>query len=188
MNLYEYNAYELSSMLKDKKISSKELTTAVFDRIDEVEPKIGVYLYVNKEAALEKAAKIDKAIADGESLGRLAGIPVGIKDNITTKGVPTTCASKMLENYKPVFNATVIEKLEREVRRKSGKVDCRVRNASTCADAWVLYLFGKIPEDCGCKCHLQQKRRIAVECGGSDVIRQSGSGITESWASRTDSA
>ncbi len=123
MNLYEYNAYELSSMLKDKKISSKELTTAVFDRIDEVEPKIGAYLYVNKEAALEKAAKIDKAIADGESLGRLAGIPVGIKDNITTKGVPTTCASKMLENYKPVFNATVIEKLEREGFVMTGKLN-----------------------------------------------------------------
>ncbi len=123
MNLYEYNAYELSSMLKDKKISSSELTTAVFDRIDEVEPKVGAYLFTNKEAALAKAAEIDKAIANGEALGRLAGIPVGIKDNISTKGVPTTCASRMLENYKPVFNATVIEKLESEGFVMTGKLN-----------------------------------------------------------------
>ncbi|MBQ8623516.1 MAG: Asp-tRNA(Asn)/Glu-tRNA(Gln) amidotransferase subunit GatA [Oscillospiraceae bacterium] len=123
MNLYEYNAYELSSMLKDKKISSRELTASVFDRIEEVEPKVGAYLYTNKEAALAKATEIDNAIANGEDLGRLAGIPIGIKDNISTKGIPTTCASKMLENYKPVFNATVIEKLEAEGVVMTGKLN-----------------------------------------------------------------
>lgn len=123
MNLYEYNAYELSSMLKDKKISSKELTSSVFDRIDAVEPKIDAYLFTNKEAALAKAGEIDNAIAKGKALGRLAGIPVGIKDNISTKGIPTTCASKMLENYKPVFNATVIDKLEREGVVMTGKLN-----------------------------------------------------------------
>lgn len=123
MNLYEYNAYELSSMLKDKKISSKELTASVFDRIEEVEPKVSAYLYTDKDAALAKAAEIDSAIAEGKTLGRLAGIPIGIKDNISTKGVPTTCASKMLENYKPVFNATVIEKLEREGFVMTGKLN-----------------------------------------------------------------
>ncbi len=123
MNLYEYNAYELSSMLKDKKISSRELTTSVFDRIEAVESKVGAYLYTNKEAALARAEAIDNAIANGEALGRLAGIPVGIKDNISTKGVPTTCASKMLENYKPVFNATVIEKLEKEGIVMTGKLN-----------------------------------------------------------------
>ncbi len=123
MNLYEYNAYELSSMLKDKKISSRELTTSVFERIEAVESKVGAYLYTNKEAALARAEAIDNAIANGEALGRLAGIPVGIKDNISTKGVPTTCASKMLENYKPVFNATVIEKLEKEGIVMTGKLN-----------------------------------------------------------------
>ncbi len=123
MNLYEYNAYELSSMIKDKKISSKELTASVFDRIEEVEPKVSAYLYTDKDAALAKAAEIDSAIAEGKTLGRLAGIPIGIKDNISTKGVPTTCASKMLENYKPVFNATVIEKLESEGFVMTGKLN-----------------------------------------------------------------
>lgn len=123
MNLYEYNAYELSSMLKDKKISSKELTASVFDRIEEVEPKVSAYLYTDREAALAKAAEIDSAIAEGKTLGRLAGIPIGIKDNISTKGVLTTCASKMLENYKPVFNATVIDKLESEGFVMTGKLN-----------------------------------------------------------------
>lgn len=112
MNLYEMNAYELSSMLKEKKVSSVELTNSVFDRIDEVEPKVMSYLYTNREAALAKAREIDEAIASGKELSRLAGIPVGIKDNISTKGIPTTCGSKMLFNYTPVFNATVIDKLE----------------------------------------------------------------------------
>lgn len=123
MNLYELNAYELSSMLKEKKVSSKEITESVFSRIDAVENKVDAYLYTNKEDALKKATEIDERIASGEALGRLAGIPIGIKDNITTKGIPTTCASKMLESYKPVFNATVVDKLENEGVVVTGKLN-----------------------------------------------------------------
>ena len=111
MNLYEYKAYELSEMLRKKEISSVELTNSVYDRIESVEPKVEAYLTLNKEAALKSAAEIDRKIADGEELSRLAGIPIGIKDNISTAGLRTTCASKMLENYVPVFNATVVDKL-----------------------------------------------------------------------------
>ena len=111
MELFERNAWELSSMLENKKISSVELTEAVFDRIDKVEDKVNAYVTLNKENALKTAAEIDEKRANGEKLSPLAGIPVGIKDNISTKGLSTTCSSKMLENYKPPFNATVVEKL-----------------------------------------------------------------------------
>ena len=111
MELFERNAWELSSMLENKKISSVELTEAVFDRIDKVEDKVNAYVTLNKENALKTAAETDEKRANGEKLSPLAGIPVGIKDNISTKGLNTTCSSKMLEKYKPPFNATVVEKL-----------------------------------------------------------------------------
>ena len=111
MELFERNAWELSSMLENKEISSVELTEAVFDRIDKVEDKVNAYVTLNKENALKTAAETDEKRANGEKLSPLAGIPVGIKDNISTKGLNTTCSSKMLEKYKPPFNATVVEKL-----------------------------------------------------------------------------
>lgn len=111
MELFERNAYELSDMLKNKEISSMELTKSVFDRIKSVENKVNSYVTLNEENALETAAEIDKKRANQESLSDLAGIPMGIKDNISTKGLKTTCSSKMLNNYVPPFNATVINKL-----------------------------------------------------------------------------
>lgn len=123
MKLYELSAHELRKMLDNKEITSVELTKAVFDRIEEIDGKIGAYLYLNKEAALAKAASVDEKIANGEKLSPLAGIPIAIKDNISTAGIPTTCASKMLENYTPVFNATVINKLESQDAIIIGKVN-----------------------------------------------------------------
>lgn len=111
MELFERNAYELSDMLKNKEISSVELTESVFSRIKSVEDKVNAYVTLNEEEALKAAAEIDQKRADGEQLSDLAGIPIGIKDNISTKGLKTTCSSKMLGNYVPPFNATVINKL-----------------------------------------------------------------------------
>ncbi|MGN0601330.1 MAG: Asp-tRNA(Asn)/Glu-tRNA(Gln) amidotransferase subunit GatA [Oscillospiraceae bacterium] len=111
MELYEKTASELSSMLKNKEISSVELTESVFSRINDVDEKINAYVTLNKENALKTAEEIDKKIANGEELSPLAGIPMGIKDNISTKDLKTTCSSKMLGNYVPPFNATVINKL-----------------------------------------------------------------------------
>ena len=85
-NLYEYSAFELSEMLRDKKISSVELTEAVLDRADKVDGKINAYLMTDREMSLKMAAEADKLISSGEAKSRLAGIPVGIKDNISTKG------------------------------------------------------------------------------------------------------
>ena len=111
MELTNKSLCELSQMLKSKKISSVELTNAVFARIDDVEDKVLSYVTLNRENALQAAAEIDKKIARGEDLSAVAGIPIGIKDNISTKGLRTTCSSKMLENYVPPFDATVVDKL-----------------------------------------------------------------------------
>ncbi len=110
-NLFKLTAHELSDMLAKKEISAAELTKSQLDRIDKVENMVDGYLAVFHEDALKHAEEIDKKIASGEELSPLAGIPVGIKDNICTKDVQTTCASKMLYNFKPPYNATVAEKL-----------------------------------------------------------------------------
>ena len=99
-------------MIKNKEISSAELTKSVFDRIKAVEGKVDAYLTLDEENAMKKATEIDEKLAKGEELSPLAGIPVGIKDNISTKGLRTTCASKMIGNYVPPFNATVMNKLD----------------------------------------------------------------------------
>lgn len=123
MELFERNAYELSEMLKAKEISSEELTKSVFKRIDGVENKVDAYLTLNEENSLSKAKEIDEKRAAGEELSDLAGIPIGIKDNISTKGLRTTCASRMLENYVPPFNATVMDKIDNSGMVVTGKLN-----------------------------------------------------------------
>ena len=121
--LYEYNAYELSEMLRAKKISSVELTNSVLDRAEEVDDKVDAYLLTDRQMSLKMAENADKLISSGEAKSRLAGIPIGIKDNISTTGIATTCASRMLENYVPVFNATVIDRLTAAGSVISGKLN-----------------------------------------------------------------
>ena len=111
MELYALSAGELARMLRAKECSSVEITRSVLGRIDKVESKVRAYLTVDREGALAAAAKADERLAAGEALPPLAGIPIGIKDNICTKGLRTTCASKMLYNFVPPYNATVVERL-----------------------------------------------------------------------------
>lgn len=111
MELFKKTATELSSMLKAKEISAVELTNDILARTEAVESKVQGYVTVTADAARKQAEAVDAKRAAGEELSDLAGIPVAIKDNICTKGTLTTCASKMLYNFNPPYNATVMEKL-----------------------------------------------------------------------------
>ena len=112
MELYEKTAGELSGLLRKKECSAEEITKSVLDRISAVEDRVEAFVTVTGDSALEQAREIDRKLARGDSLGALTGIPIGIKDNICTKGVRTTCSSRMLANFEPPYNATVMEKLE----------------------------------------------------------------------------
>lgn len=110
-DLLQMNLSELSSALAERKISSAELTKAYIASIEKNEPRVGAYISYDPRRALDMAIAVDKRRAAGEALGALAGIPMGVKDNICTKGVATTCASKMLSDYVPPYDAHVVEKL-----------------------------------------------------------------------------
>ncbi|MFC1885766.1 Asp-tRNA(Asn)/Glu-tRNA(Gln) amidotransferase subunit GatA [Thermodesulfobacteriota bacterium] len=111
MKLHELTIHEAHRLLQKREISSQELTQAVLDRIDDVDEKIGAYITVSRESAMEDAKLADKAISDG--LGTtLTGIPLAIKDLICTKNIRTTCASSILQNFIPPYDATVIKELK----------------------------------------------------------------------------
>ena len=99
---------EMARMLRAGEVSARELTQAFINDIDSTDEKIGAYLTRTDEIALKTADEVDAAIAAGEKLPPLAGIPGAIKDNIVTEGVRTSCASKMLGNYVPPYDAHVI--------------------------------------------------------------------------------
>lgn len=111
MELFRYTAHELRDMIKDKQVSCTEITKAQIERIEAVEPKVESYLTLTPEAALASAATVDEKIAKGEELKPLEGIPMAIKDNICTEGTRTTCASRMLENFVPPYDAFVTKRL-----------------------------------------------------------------------------
>ena len=111
MKLFEQPAHVLHDMLVNKEITSLELTEAVLARIDEVEGDVQAYLTVTRDEALAQAKAVDEKIARGEDIAFLEGIPGAIKDNICTKGVKTTCASKILQKFVPPYDATVVQKL-----------------------------------------------------------------------------
>lgn len=123
MELYKLTAHELHEKLANKEISSVELTNALYARIDEVEDKVNAYVTLDKENALAQAAKVDAKIAAGEEIAPLAGVPGAIKDNISTKGLRTTCSSKMLANLTPIYDAHVIKKLRADETIFLGKTN-----------------------------------------------------------------
>lgn len=111
MELCDKSAVELSRLLKNKDISSREVTESALKRIDEKEATINAFITRTRETALAQADAADKRFASGEETSPLNGIPVAIKDNLCTRGIKTTCASKILENYIPTYNATAVDKV-----------------------------------------------------------------------------
>lgn len=114
MDIINLSAYEMAKKVRDGEISSREIVQAHLNRIEELDEDINAFITLNAEDALKRADEIDQKRKNGEKLGLLAGVPIAIKDNISTKGMRMTCGSKMLENYNPPYNAEVIEKIIKE--------------------------------------------------------------------------
>lgn len=123
MDINYLTAHKLKERLIKKEISCTEITESIYSRIESVEEKLNSYIRLEKKNALKKAAEVDRIISSGGDIADFTGIPLAIKDNICTRGVTTTCASKILENYTPIYNATVIEKLEKQNFILTGKAN-----------------------------------------------------------------
>ena len=114
MSLCSQTAHQLHTQLKNRNITATQILSDVYDRIKQVEDQIGGYITLAEETAFETAGIIDQRLQNGDDLPKLSGIPVAIKDVICTKGIRTTCASKILANFIPPYDATVIEKLKKQ--------------------------------------------------------------------------
>ena len=113
MDLMSLTAVELGRKIKAKEVTVREAVLAAYDKIDEKEAELNCYVTTTKEAALAKADEVQAKIDAGELTGPLAGVPVAIKDNMCTKGVLTTCSSRILENFVPTFTAEAVINLEK---------------------------------------------------------------------------
>ncbi len=113
----------LQKMIKENQIKPSEIVKDIYQAIEETDPTIQSFLALDKENAIKKAEELDELQAKGEINGKLFGIPMGIKDNIITEGLETTCASKMLEGFVPIYESTVMKKLHHENGVLIGKVN-----------------------------------------------------------------
>lgn len=120
--LYKLDAASVARKVIEREFSAEEYVQQVLGRIEKVEPKVNAFITINK-GAIEQARALDKKIRDGTPAGPLTGVAVGVKDNISTKGIRTTCASKMLDDYVPPYNATVIKRLQDAGAIVVGKVN-----------------------------------------------------------------
>ncbi|MGM0876025.1 MAG: Asp-tRNA(Asn)/Glu-tRNA(Gln) amidotransferase subunit GatA [Bacillota bacterium] len=123
MALFDHKISELKELLHKKEISVSDLVDESFKRIQEVDDKVGAFLTLNEENARTYAKELDEALGSRDEFGLLFGMPIGVKDNIVTKGLRTTCASKILENFDPIYDATVVKHLQTAEAVTIGKLN-----------------------------------------------------------------
>ncbi len=123
MKLFELTAHELADNIAAGEISSAEATQACLERIEAVEPQVEAFVSVTADVALQQAAEADRKRAAGEADGALTGVPIAIKDLMCTRGLPTTCCSKILENFIPPYDATVVEQCRQAALPMVGKTN-----------------------------------------------------------------
>ncbi len=123
MNILDLTVKELQDKIEKKELTIVDITKAYIDNISEKEKDVKAFVTTLEETSTIKANEIQKGIEEGNIKGKLAGIPIGIKDNICTKGIKTTCSSKMLENFVSPYDATVINKINNENMINLGKLN-----------------------------------------------------------------
>src|SRR2546422_6779600 len=124
MELTSLTASQIRDLVTHKQVSAEELVRAHLERIEQKDKEVRAYLTLCPDRALAQAKKTDRLIAAGEPLPPLAGVPAAVKDEIVTRGVRSTCSSRMLENYIPPYDATAVERLEAAGACVLGKTNC----------------------------------------------------------------
>jgi aspartyl-tRNA(Asn)/glutamyl-tRNA(Gln) amidotransferase subunit A len=115
---------DLREGISSGSVKAADLAASYYERIDQVNSRLNVYLSLTKERAMERAAQVDAAAAKGDPLGPLAGIPIGVKDVLVMQGAPATAGSKILEGYRPPYDATAVSKLDAAGAVLLGKINC----------------------------------------------------------------
>lgn len=123
MTLFDLSLNEIHNRLHAKDLAVTDLVAQAFKTIGEQDEKIQAYLTLNEEGATQAAKALDNKLVNGEARGLLFGLPVGVKDNIVTEGLRTTCGSQFLKNYDPIYNATVADKLRQADAVTIGKLN-----------------------------------------------------------------
>ncbi|MED4228795.1 Asp-tRNA(Asn)/Glu-tRNA(Gln) amidotransferase subunit GatA [Neobacillus cucumis] len=123
MSLFDYKVSDLHELIHKKEVTVSDLVEESYKRIGQVEEKVQAFLTLDEERARATAKSLDEKINSGDSRGLLFGMPIGVKDNIVTKGLRTTCASKILENFDPIYDATVVQKLQQAETVTIGKLN-----------------------------------------------------------------
>lgn len=136
MRTFDKGIDELFKLYKSNEISTEELTLSYLEQIEKMDNELKAYITIDNEGAINKAKEIDKKKASGAKLGVLAGIPMIVSDDISTKGIRTTLNSKMMDNYAPPFNATIIEKLYKEDAVLLGKSNIKEFGVGETNNPW----------------------------------------------------
>jgi aspartyl-tRNA(Asn)/glutamyl-tRNA(Gln) amidotransferase subunit A len=123
VSLFDYKVSDLHELLHKKELKVSDLVDESYKRIGQVEDKVQAFLTLDEERARETAKSLDEKLNTGDPKGLLFGMPIGLKDNVVTKGLRTTCASKILENFDPIYDATVVQKLQQSETVTIGKLN-----------------------------------------------------------------